>query len=83
MRPCQIQLFIIPILGVINIYSLYKITNLLNNKHYIGVTNRNPEERFAEHKKPSAKSFIGKVIQYGNMIKVEKVYRLSPMNVRE
>ena len=63
MRPCQIQLFIIPILGVINIYSLYKITNLLNNKHYIGVTNRNPEERFAEHKKPSSKSFIGKAIQ--------------------
>ena len=63
MRPCQIQLFIIPILRVINIYSLYKITNLLNNKHYIGVTNRNPEERFAEHKRPSAKSFIRKAIQ--------------------
>ena len=44
-------------------YSLYKITNLLNNKIYIGVTNRNPEERFTEHKKPSAKSFIGKAIQ--------------------
>ena len=44
-------------------YSLYKITNLLNNKNYIGVTNRNPEERFAEHKKQSSKSFIGKAIQ--------------------
>ena len=44
-------------------YYLYKITNLLNNKNYIGVTNRNPEERFAEHKKPSSKSFIGKAIQ--------------------
>ena len=44
-------------------YYLYKITNLLNNKNYIGVTNRNPEERFAEHKKPSSKSFIGKAIR--------------------
>lgn len=44
-------------------YYLYKITNLLNNKNYIGVTNRNPEERFAEHKKPSSKSFISKAIQ--------------------
>lgn len=44
-------------------YSLYKITNLLNNKNYIGVTNRNPYERFMEHKKSSSKSFIGKAIQ--------------------
>ena len=39
-------------------YSLYKITNLLNNKNYIGITNRKLEERFAEHKKLSSKSFI-------------------------
>lgn len=44
-------------------YYLYKITNLLNNKNYIGVTSRNPEERFAEHKRPSSKSFISKAIQ--------------------
>lgn len=44
-------------------YNLYKITNLLNNKVYIGVTNRDPEERFAEHKRPSSKSFISKAIQ--------------------
>lgn len=44
-------------------YYLYKITNLLNNKNYIGVTSRNPEKRFAEHKKPSSKSFISKAIQ--------------------
>ena len=48
---------------MIKIYSLYKITNLLNNKIYIGITNRDPEKRFAEHKKPSANSFIGKAIQ--------------------
>ena len=44
-------------------YNLYKITNLINNKNYIGITSRNPEERFAEHKKPSSTSFIGKAIQ--------------------
>ena len=44
-------------------YSLYKITNLLNNKNYIGITNRKLEERFAEHKKLSSKSFISKAIQ--------------------
>ena len=44
-------------------YSLYKITNLLNNKCYIGITNRDPNERFAEHKKLSSTSFIGKAIQ--------------------
>lgn len=44
-------------------YSLYKITDLLNNKNYIGITNREPKERFAEHKKLSSKSFIGKAIQ--------------------
>lgn len=44
-------------------YSLYKITNLLNNKNYIRVTNREPEERFAEHKRLSSKSFISKAIQ--------------------
>lgn len=44
-------------------YSLYKITNLLNNKNYIGITNRNPNERFTEHKKSSANSFIGRAIQ--------------------
>lgn len=48
-------------------YSLYKITNLLNNKNYIGVTNRNPKERFAEHKRPGAKSFIGKAIQFNGI----------------
>ena len=48
---------------MINIYSLYKITNLLNNKNYIGVTDRNPKIRFSEHKRPSSKSFISKAIQ--------------------
>lgn len=44
-------------------YTLYKITNLLNNKHYIGVTSRNPNERFSEHKKSSSNSFISKAIR--------------------
>ena len=44
-------------------YSLYKITNLLNNKVYIGVTSRDPEIRFSEHKRPSSNSFIGRAIK--------------------
>lgn len=44
-------------------YSLYKITNLLNNKVYIGVTNRDPMIRFLEHKRKSSTSFISKAIQ--------------------
>lgn len=48
---------------MIKIYNLYKITNLLNNKVYIGVTSRDPRIRFSEHKRPNANSFIGKAIQ--------------------
>lgn len=44
-------------------YSLYKITNILNNKVYIGVTNRDPQIRFEEHKRKSSKSYISKAIQ--------------------
>ena len=29
---------------------VYKITNILNNKVYIGITSRTIEERFKEHK---------------------------------
>src|SRR5437870_4743085 len=30
--------------------SLYKISNKINNKNYIGVTKRDPNERWNEHK---------------------------------
>ena len=51
---------------MISIYSLYKITNLINNKVYIGITNREPYIRFREHKRKSSTSFISKAIQkYG------------------
>ena len=34
---------------MIKIFSIYKITNLINNKIYIGITKRNPKIRFNEH----------------------------------
>jgi hypothetical protein len=34
---------------------IYKITNIINNKMYIGKTERDPEKRFLEHKRDCAK----------------------------
>lgn len=34
-----------------NIYSIYKITNLTNSKVYVGWTSRDPQLRFEEHQK--------------------------------
>ena len=34
---------------MVKIFCVYKITNLINNKSYIGVTKRNPNVRFKEH----------------------------------
>ena len=34
---------------VINIFKVYCITNLINNKKYIGITSRNIKTRFQEH----------------------------------
>ena len=48
---------------MIIIYSLYKITNKINNKAYIGVTSREPRTRFLEHCRPSSNSFISRAIQ--------------------
>ncbi len=45
-------------------YSIYKITNLINNKFYIGVTKKKLEKRFSEHSK--ADSHLGRAIRkYG------------------
>ena len=44
---------------------IYKITNLINNKIYIGQS-IHIERRWSEHCQPSAKSLIAKAIQkYG------------------
>lgn len=45
-----------------HIYSIYKITNLINNKTYIGWTSRVPTLRFNQHKSCKS-STIGSAIQ--------------------
>ena len=45
-------------------YYLYKITNLINNKSYIGVTRRDPKIRLNEHKNKSSNSFISRAIHF-------------------
>ena len=47
---------------------IYKITNIINNKVYIGQTTTRVERRWADHFKPSAKScyYLGRAIKkYG------------------
>jgi group I intron endonuclease len=48
-----------------NIYSIYRITNLANNKIYIGWTSRSPQDRFKEHQKTySSKTQVRSLISY-------------------
>lgn len=50
------------------IYSIYLITNLINNKKYVGFTSQNPpEKRWSEHVK-NKKSILSKAIQKHNKI---------------
>lgn len=49
-------------------YTIYKITNLINNKSYIGITIRNIDYRWREHCKPSRKKvsiLTNAIIKYG------------------
>ena len=49
--PWQTFIFHIFFIGkeMIKIFCIYKITNLINHKLYIGITKRNPKIRFYEH----------------------------------
>jgi hypothetical protein len=47
---------------IINTGIIYKITNLINNKIYIGLTKKKIEERFSQHKRNN-KSLISKAIK--------------------
>ena len=42
-------------MSIYNHYTIYKMTNLVNNKVYIGQTIRNPKTRWSEHKRNSKK----------------------------
>ena len=55
------------------IYKVYKITNLINNKFYIGITQKLLNHRFAIHK--NVKSYIGNSIRkYGeNNFTIEQI----------
>lgn len=48
------------------IYSIYKITNLLNNKVYVGWTSRDPDVRFAEHQKRNKAPINFAIKKYGS-----------------
>ena len=60
---------------------IYKITNIQNNKVYIGQTIRPIEQRFHRHLNDAINNILD-TLGFLNII-MNKVYRLSPMNVRE
>ena len=48
------------------IHTIYRITNLINEKTYIGYTSHSPDRRFRQHCQPSGTSLINKAIKkYG------------------
>lgn len=47
------------------IYSIYKITNLSNNKVYVGWTSRDPQTRFLEHQKRNKAPISHAIKKYG------------------
>ena len=71
---------------------IYKITNLLNNKIYIGqVYNKSIKDRFIRHcksAKPDAKCYLARAIyKYGkenfSVEQVEECYSVNELNMRE
>ena len=52
---------------MIKIFSIYKITNLINNKIYIGITKRNPKIRFNEHFSNKNELLYKAKEKYGNI----------------
>lgn len=59
-----------------NIYSIYRITNLTNNKIYIGWTSRDPQLRFEEHQKRHKAPISHAIKKYGvNSFVFEIIYQ--------
>ena len=84
MRPCQIYYFLIMF--------IYKITNTINNKIYIGqVYNKTIQDRFMRHisaASPNSPSYLGRAIyKYGkeNFIveEIDKASSLEELNKKE
>jgi group I intron endonuclease len=66
---------------------IYKITNIINNKSYIGLTKRNPKERWWEHSKPSrnkVSALTNAINKYGKEnFKFEVIYETENPNLME
>lgn len=62
-------------------YSIYKVTNLINNKCYIGITKRKLSQRWTEHCKPSrnkVSALTSSICKYGKEnFKIELIYKTN------
>lgn len=68
------------LLNIMDIYTVYKITCLINNKTYIGFTKKTPEKRLKEHLLRSANNkcnnkFYNAILKYGRInFKTEAIF---------